>query len=133
MLRDRAYPVRHSHWQDANRAAQTTDFHDAMIEALRKQRPNVGAATPDFIQDAAIAAWNDDAHTGEQRCHCRVVVIVPGPVNVPAVLVSSAPDTVRPAATMYNAGNTGYPKARYGRSISGRVRRSTNNPTIVRT
>ena len=38
-----------------------------LIEALRKQRPNVGAATPDFIQDAAIAAWNDDAHTGEQR------------------------------------------------------------------
>jgi acetylornithine aminotransferase len=38
-----------------------------LIEALRKQRPNVGAATPDFIQDAAIAAWNDDTHTGEQR------------------------------------------------------------------
>ena len=36
MLRDRAYPVRHSHWQDANRAGQTTDFHDAMIEALRQ-------------------------------------------------------------------------------------------------
>ena len=35
MLRDRAYPVRHSHWQDAKRAGQTTDFHNAMIEALR--------------------------------------------------------------------------------------------------
>ncbi len=38
-----------------------------LIEALRRQRPNVGAATPDFIQDAAIAAWNDDAHTELQR------------------------------------------------------------------
>ena len=38
-----------------------------LIEALRRFRPNPGAATPDFIQDAAIAAWNDDAHTGEQR------------------------------------------------------------------
>lgn len=34
MLRDRAYPVRHSHWQDANRAAQTTQFHQDMIDAL---------------------------------------------------------------------------------------------------
>ena len=38
-----------------------------VMDALRRFRPNVGAATPDFIQDAAIAAWNDDAHTGEQR------------------------------------------------------------------
>lgn len=38
-----------------------------LIDALRKHRPNVGAATPDFIQDAAIAAWNDDAHTETQR------------------------------------------------------------------
>src|SRR5262249_19134529 len=32
-----------------------------LIDALRRFRPGVGAATPDFIQDAAIAAWNDDA------------------------------------------------------------------------
>ncbi|MCC6652852.1 MAG: aminotransferase class I/II-fold pyridoxal phosphate-dependent enzyme [Candidatus Eisenbacteria bacterium] len=38
-----------------------------LVEALKKFRPHVGAATPDFIQDAAIAAWNDEAHTGEQR------------------------------------------------------------------
>jgi DNA-binding GntR family transcriptional regulator len=37
MLRDRAYPVRHSHWQDAERAAQTIEFHDSMIEALRNR------------------------------------------------------------------------------------------------
>lgn len=38
-----------------------------VMDALRRFRPSVGAATPDFIQEAAIAAWNDDAHTGEQR------------------------------------------------------------------
>ncbi|MEQ1834557.1 MAG: aminotransferase class I/II-fold pyridoxal phosphate-dependent enzyme [Candidatus Eisenbacteria bacterium] len=38
-----------------------------LIDALKKFRPSVGAATPDFIQDAAIAAWNDDAHTVTAR------------------------------------------------------------------
>jgi acetylornithine aminotransferase len=38
-----------------------------LIDALRRFRPNPGTATPDFIQDAAIAAWNDDAHTSDQR------------------------------------------------------------------
>jgi acetylornithine aminotransferase len=38
-----------------------------LMDALRKFRPHVGAATPDFVQDAAIAAWDDDAHTAEQR------------------------------------------------------------------
>ena len=38
-----------------------------LIAALKKFRPSVGAATPDFIQDAAIAAWNDDAHTPSAR------------------------------------------------------------------
>jgi len=37
-----------------------------LIDALRRFRPNVGVATPDFIQDA-IAAWNDDAHTPATR------------------------------------------------------------------
>ncbi len=38
-----------------------------LMDALKKFRPNVGAATPDFVQDAAIAAWNDEPHTGELR------------------------------------------------------------------
>ena len=38
-----------------------------LVDALRRFRPSVGAATPDFIQDAAIAAWNDDAHTPATR------------------------------------------------------------------
>jgi acetylornithine aminotransferase len=38
-----------------------------LIDALRAFRPHAGVATPDFIQDAAVAAWNDDAHTAAQR------------------------------------------------------------------
>ena len=40
---------------------------ERLIEALRRFRPNLGIATPDFVQAAAIAAWNDDAHPEEQR------------------------------------------------------------------
>jgi succinyldiaminopimelate transaminase len=38
-----------------------------LIEALRRFRPNVGVATPDFVQAAAIAAWGDDAHAEALR------------------------------------------------------------------
>jgi DNA-binding GntR family transcriptional regulator len=37
MLRDRAYAVRHLHWQDAERAAQTTQIHGEMIDALQRR------------------------------------------------------------------------------------------------
>ena len=40
---------------------------ERLIEALRRFRPNLGTATPDFVQAAAIAAWNDDDHPAEQR------------------------------------------------------------------
>lgn len=40
---------------------------ERLIEALRTFRPNVGVATPDFVQAAAIAAWSDDAHAARQR------------------------------------------------------------------
>jgi len=38
-----------------------------LIKVLHKFRPNVGVATPEFVQRAAIAAWQDDAHPSEQR------------------------------------------------------------------
>ncbi len=38
-----------------------------LLDALRRFRPAVGVATPDFVQEAAIAAWNDDAHPEDQR------------------------------------------------------------------
>ncbi len=40
---------------------------ERLIDALRRFRPNLGTATPDFVQAAAIAAWNDDDHPQEQR------------------------------------------------------------------
>ncbi|MGH7730001.1 MAG: pyridoxal phosphate-dependent aminotransferase [Candidatus Eiseniibacteriota bacterium] len=40
---------------------------ERLIAALRRFRPNVGVATPDFVQHAAIAAWDDDAHADRQR------------------------------------------------------------------
>ena len=35
--------------------------------ALKKYRPNVGVAPPEFFQRAVIAAWNDEAHVDEVR------------------------------------------------------------------
>jgi len=40
---------------------------ERLIAVLRRFRPNVGVATPEFVQRAAVAAWNDDAHPGDQR------------------------------------------------------------------
>ncbi|MGD9714441.1 MAG: GntR family transcriptional regulator [Thermomicrobiales bacterium] len=37
LLRDKAYVVRHYHWQDIERAAQTVDIHVQMIRALEKR------------------------------------------------------------------------------------------------
>jgi LL-diaminopimelate aminotransferase len=33
-----------------------------LITALKKLRPSIGAASPTFVQKAATAAWQDDAH-----------------------------------------------------------------------
>ena len=38
-----------------------------LISALKKLRPSVGVATQAFVQDAATAAWSDDAHVQERR------------------------------------------------------------------
>jgi len=38
-----------------------------LIAALRRFRPNVGVATPEFVQRAAAAAWDDDVHAAGQR------------------------------------------------------------------
>ena len=39
-----------------------------LIAALKKLRPSMGVASPNFIQKAATAAWSDDAHV-EERNH----------------------------------------------------------------
>ena len=38
-----------------------------LIAALKKLRPSIGVAPQAFVQDAATAAWSDDAHVEERR------------------------------------------------------------------
>lgn len=40
MLRERAYMVRHYHWQDFDRASQTVDIHNDLIDALERGDEN---------------------------------------------------------------------------------------------
>jgi acetylornithine aminotransferase len=43
-----------------------------VIAALRRYRPNVGTAIPDFVQRASVAAWGDEEHVGRMREIYRV-------------------------------------------------------------
>ncbi len=45
---------------------------ERLMDALRRFRPNVGVATADFVQAAAIAAWKDDEHPNDQRARYAV-------------------------------------------------------------
>ena len=38
-----------------------------LIRAQRVLRPNIGTASPEFVQAAAVAAWSDDRHVAERR------------------------------------------------------------------
>ena len=38
-----------------------------LVAALKRYRPNVGVAPPEFIQRAATAAWGDEAHVAQMR------------------------------------------------------------------
>ena len=38
-----------------------------LIVALKKLRPSIGVASSAFVQKAATAAWNDDAHVGKRN------------------------------------------------------------------
>lgn len=38
-----------------------------LIAAQKVLRPNIGTASPDFVQRAAIAAWSDDEHVAGRR------------------------------------------------------------------
>jgi len=38
-----------------------------IIRRLRVLRPNIGTASPDFVQRAAAAAWSDQAHVDDRR------------------------------------------------------------------
>ena len=43
----------------------------ALIATVRALRPNLGVATPEFVQHAAEAAWNDEAHVEALRATFR--------------------------------------------------------------
>ena len=51
----------------------------ALIAALKRYRPNVGVAPPEFIQRASIAAWEDEDHVVAVRERYRVKrdIVVP--------------------------------------------------------
>ena len=38
-----------------------------LIAALKKLRPSIGVASPNFVQKAATTAWSDDAHVEERN------------------------------------------------------------------
>ena len=42
-----------------------------LVALLKRYRPNVGVAPQEFIQRAAIAAWNDEAHVEQVRATYR--------------------------------------------------------------
>ena len=43
-----------------------------LIAALKRYRPNVGTAIPDFVQRASVAAWSDEEHVVAMRETYRV-------------------------------------------------------------
>lgn len=67
MLRDKAYMVRHYHWQDVERAAQTLDIHSQMIKALEARDVNgfvqlvcqqISAAIATYENRLQAPTWN---------------------------------------------------------------------------
>ena len=49
-----------------------------LIAAQRILRPNIGTASPEFVQHAAVAAWSDDAHVAARREvfeHKRAIIL----------------------------------------------------------
>jgi succinyldiaminopimelate transaminase len=44
----------------------------AVVAALKRYRPNVGTALPEFVQRASIAAWSDEEHVERMRDIYRV-------------------------------------------------------------
>jgi DNA-binding GntR family transcriptional regulator len=67
LLRDKAYVVRHYHWQDFDRAAQTLDIHNQMIKALEQKdagtfqqlvTEQISAAIATYENRLQVPSWN---------------------------------------------------------------------------
>lgn len=59
MLREKAYVVRHYHWQDFGRASTTLDIHDQMIKALEAKDAKAFAQLVRQHISAAIATYEN--------------------------------------------------------------------------
>jgi DNA-binding GntR family transcriptional regulator len=68
-LRERAYAVRHLHWQDAGRAAQTVAAHEQMIAALEAR--NAGRYRDLVVAQIRAALDCYDAQLRPQRRNPR--------------------------------------------------------------
>ncbi len=75
MLRDKAYVVRHYHWQDFERAAQTVDIHNQMIKALEAKdtaafqqlvTQQISAAIGTYENRLQVPAWNTAARAAPE-------------------------------------------------------------------
>jgi|GEM_PF-2374650 len=77
MLRDKAYVVRHYHWQDLDRATQTMHLHALMIDALRRR------ATADY-REMALRQIRSAIDVYESRLRAKPAATVPAPAPAPA-------------------------------------------------
>ncbi|WP_322101897.1 GntR family transcriptional regulator [Paraburkholderia sp. J41] len=68
MLRDKAYTVRHWHWQDADRANQTRKIHEEMVQALRRRDAQIYRELVVQQIEAAIISYE-----GQLRARPRIV------------------------------------------------------------
>jgi len=76
MLRNKAYMVRHYHWQDFERAAATLDIHNQMIDALERRDEDafvqlvcqqIGAAITVYENRLHAPSWHATARASNRR------------------------------------------------------------------
>ena len=67
-----------------------------IIAAIAKARANFGVGQPEFVQKAAVVAWNDDEHVAERRQQFSRRVALAAPVFQELGLLDAAP-----SATFY--------------------------------
>ena len=62
-----------------------------IIKAILRARANFGVGSPDFVQKAAITAWNDDAHVVERRAIFSQRIAEAAPVFQELGMLDEAP------------------------------------------
>ena len=69
---------------------------ERVVEAFKKVKTNIDSGTPDFVQDAAVAALNDEEHVKEARATYQEKRDLLG-----EALIESGLEDCRPGATIY--------------------------------